>query len=218
MCHITPTSSHSPHHTLAASTNPHWEQSRPVTHVWMSHVTYMNESCHTYEWVMWHIWMSHVTHMKESCHTYEWVVLHIWMSHVTHMNESCHTYAWGQWHIWMSHVTHIMSHACVWVISHIWKTLTSSHSCCVNQPSLGAVTSRVYSIGAGLREANAPSPWTKQKKKGKKANKTEKIKLNKRITNKFSLRSLVLKLDRCWFTRGKCSQFLIRKKKEIKRK
>ena len=29
--------------------------------------------------------MSHVTHMNESCHTYEW-------SHVTHMNESCHTY------------------------------------------------------------------------------------------------------------------------------
>ena len=29
------------------------------------------------------MWMSHVTHMNESCHT--------WMSHVTHMNESCHT-------------------------------------------------------------------------------------------------------------------------------
>jgi len=26
----------------------------------------MNESCHTYEWVMSHIWMSHVTHMNES--------------------------------------------------------------------------------------------------------------------------------------------------------
>ena len=35
--------------------------------------------------------MSHVTHMNESCHTYEWVMSHIWMSHVTHMNESCHT-------------------------------------------------------------------------------------------------------------------------------
>jgi len=63
-----------------------------------------------------------------------------------------------------------------------------------------------------------PVPEQNKKKKEKKANNTEKIKLNKRITNKFSLRSLVLKLDRCWFTRGKCSQFLIRKKKEIKRK
>jgi len=35
-------------------------------------------SCHTYEWVMSHIWMSHVTHMNESCHTYEWVMSHIW--------------------------------------------------------------------------------------------------------------------------------------------
>ena len=63
-----------------------------MSHIWMSHVTHMNESCHTYEWVMWHIWMSHVTHMNESCHTYKWVTSHIWMSYVTHMNESCHKY------------------------------------------------------------------------------------------------------------------------------
>ena len=161
-------------------------------HIWMSHVTRMNESCHTSDWVM--------------SQTYECVMSHAWMSHAPHTNESCQTYE-------KRHVTHMN----VSYNPHL-ITLTSSHSCCVNQPSLGAVTSRVYSIGAGLREANAPSPWTKQKKKGKKANNTEKIKLNKRITNKFSLRSLVLKLDRCWFTRGKCSQFLIRKKKEIKRK
>jgi len=43
------------------------------------------------EWVMSHTWMSHVTHMNESCHTHEWVMSHTWMSHVTHMNESCHT-------------------------------------------------------------------------------------------------------------------------------
>ena len=32
------------------------------------------QSCHTYEWVMSHIWMSHVTHLNESCHTYECVM------------------------------------------------------------------------------------------------------------------------------------------------
>jgi len=53
-----------------------------------------------YEWVMSHIWMRHVTHMNESCYTYEWVMSHIWMSHVTHMNESCHTYEWVMSHIW----------------------------------------------------------------------------------------------------------------------
>jgi len=30
-------------------------------------------------------------HMNESRHTYEWVMSHICMSHVSHMNESCHT-------------------------------------------------------------------------------------------------------------------------------
>jgi len=73
--------------------NPH------VTHMWMSHVTRVNESCHTREW-------SHVTHVNESCHAYGrvmsrmdeschtcvWVMSQRWMRHVTHMNEACHTY------------------------------------------------------------------------------------------------------------------------------
>ena len=66
-----------------------------MAHIWMSHVTHMNESCHTYEWVMSRIWMSHVTHMNESCHTCKWVMSHTWMSHVTHVDESCHTRAWS---------------------------------------------------------------------------------------------------------------------------
>jgi len=41
-----------------------------------SHIIHMNDSFHTYEWVMSHVWMSHVTHMNESCHTYEWVMSH----------------------------------------------------------------------------------------------------------------------------------------------
>jgi len=38
--------------------------------------------------------MRHVTHVNESCHTYEWVMSHLWISHITHINESCHTYKW----------------------------------------------------------------------------------------------------------------------------
>ena len=38
-----------------------------------------------------HVTGRHVTHMNESCHTYEWVMSHAWMSHVTHMNKSRHT-------------------------------------------------------------------------------------------------------------------------------
>ena len=47
--------------------------------------TYVLHSSHTL--------MSHVTHMNESCHTYQWVMSHISTSHVTHMNEY-HTYVW----------------------------------------------------------------------------------------------------------------------------
>ena len=52
------------------------------------------ELCHAYEWIVSHMWMSHVTQMNESSHTYERVKSHIWMSHVTQTNESCHTYEW----------------------------------------------------------------------------------------------------------------------------
>jgi len=81
-----------------------------------------------WEWVMSLPWLTHVTHMHESCHTYEWVTSHTWMSHHTHMNESCHTadiyavpfcrlpfcrssevklltWEWVTSHTWMSHVT-----------------------------------------------------------------------------------------------------------------
>jgi len=55
---------------------------RSVSRLWMSHVTHMNASCHTYECVMSHLWMSH---------TYGCVMSHISMRHVTHMNQSCQT-------------------------------------------------------------------------------------------------------------------------------
>jgi len=42
----------------------------------------------THEWVMLHVWTSHVTRMDESCHTYECVVSHVWISHITCMHES----------------------------------------------------------------------------------------------------------------------------------
>jgi len=59
-----------------------------MSHMWMSRVTHVNESRHTWKWVMSHIWMSHVTHMNEPCHTYEWAMSHIWMSHVTHRHDA----------------------------------------------------------------------------------------------------------------------------------
>jgi len=69
-------------------------------HLWMSHVTRMTESCHTYEWVMSCMFLMHVirTSQYESNHTYELAMLHSWTSHITHINEShvqmSHTYEW----------------------------------------------------------------------------------------------------------------------------
>ena len=62
---------------------------------------------HKFRRLMSHIWMSHITRMNESCHSYESVTSRKCTSHVTDMNESCHTYAWVMSHICMSHVTHI---------------------------------------------------------------------------------------------------------------
>ena len=93
-------------------------------HVWTSHVSY--------EWVMSHVWMSHVTHMNESrlhrvpCCVFSdtRTVLHPWMSHVSHewvmsqMNESCHLppsppHRNESRLTWMSHISH------EWVMSQV---------------------------------------------------------------------------------------------------
>jgi len=52
------------------------------------------------------ICMSHVTYIEASCHTYEWVMSRIWMIHVTHMNASCHTCIRDSKILWMSRIAH----------------------------------------------------------------------------------------------------------------
>jgi len=87
----------------------------------MSHVSYMNESCRTYEHIMSHRRMSHVAHMCESCHTYKWAMSHTWMSHVAHTNTSCPTDEWVKSQVWMSHVPYTNNSypRYEWVMSHI---------------------------------------------------------------------------------------------------
>jgi len=85
-------------------------------HFWTE--SYVNESCLMYEWVMAHIWMSLGTHMNESWHTYEWVLCEWVMSHVWMSHDSCLMYEWVMTH---SHRTH-MNESCLvyeWVRSHI---------------------------------------------------------------------------------------------------
>jgi len=108
------------------------------TDVWgMWHIAHINESCHTYKWVMSHRWMSHVaqrerrilipycyndTHVRRcdrrishpffclGSESYKRVTSHIWMSRVAH--------------VWMHHMTH-MNEPCrtyKWVMSHRWMS------------------------------------------------------------------------------------------------
>jgi len=99
----------------------------------MSHVTYMNESCHIYEWVMSHIWMSHVTYMNESCHIYEWVMSYIYIlkCHVSHVSHVSHV-----WHVppLIAHVS-CVRRICTFVVAHMvdWcrifqRSLQTSHT------------------------------------------------------------------------------------------
>ena len=94
-----------------------------------SQISYLWTSHGTHEWVMWHmctshshIWISEVAHMNESWHTYEWVMARIWMRHVTHMNEAWHRYEWDMPHISMCHAAHIW-----WVVSHIHRWFWNDH-------------------------------------------------------------------------------------------
>ena len=114
-----------------------------MSHIWMSHITHMNKSCHTYEWVMSHMWMSHVTHMNQSCHTESchtygcvWVMSHMWLrlsaSSENAQANLCPTYEWDMshiWrvgsHIWMSHVT-IMNGSCH---TYLARNLINVHKC-----------------------------------------------------------------------------------------
>jgi len=85
-----------------------------MSHTWKSHVTHVNESRHTYIWVVSHVaiglgevllWeVRRLTRSNRSYHTYEWVMPHIWMSPVLEVllqvletvrsGELCHTYEW----------------------------------------------------------------------------------------------------------------------------
>ena len=119
----------------------------------------MSESCHTHECVMSHIWMSRITHMNESCamtihvcamthscmchDSYEWVIYdsHILMSHDTHMNEydipDSFMYVTRLIHIDSHTKTHVPSRLSEWVTSH-WRMSHVTHtneSHCAHIPS-----------------------------------------------------------------------------------
>jgi len=122
------------------------KESRHTCLEWMSHVTFMNESCHAYEWVTYEWVMSHFCPMNASCHADEWVMSHVsmrhvslihesWYSHecvtshvslghITQTNESCHTY-FGHFELFVLQTTPRTSR---WVMSHMPRMNESRHA------------------------------------------------------------------------------------------
>jgi len=92
-------------------------------HIWIRHVTHLNESCHRGHAVLdlngyYHVWKSHIayrwviSHMNNSWHVYERVMSLRTRSPVSkrvmsHINESCHTGVMLRMNAWRSQVTHI---------------------------------------------------------------------------------------------------------------
>ena len=94
---------------------------------WLIHI----HTTHIYERVMSNICMSHVTHMNESCHTSERVMSHIWTSHVQCKNElrlsdrnaSCHTNECFMSHTRLSHVARTNCN-----VTHFLFKCTTAHA------------------------------------------------------------------------------------------
>ena len=115
---------------------------QPHPHTCMSHVARImsNEPCHRCKWVMSHMWMSRITHVNGSCHTYAWVIAHV--------RKPCHTCEWVISHICqryvdkarteMSQHTHqrVMSHMCTNHGTHI------NESCHAHQSVISHTSTR----------------------------------------------------------------------------
>ena len=101
------------------------------------HVTHMDRSCHTYEWVLSHKSVGHVIQTNESCHKYKGFMSQIWMYHDNCVNASWHTHDCVMSHLWMRHVSHV-NKACrisenEWESQYIRPNNLPKYVTCMNQ-------------------------------------------------------------------------------------
>ena len=83
--------------------------------------TRVNESSHTYDWVMSHIWMHHITRKKSFCHASGCVTFHLYKK-----KTSCHTCEWATYMTMCG-----VSHTYVRVLSHTSiHRVTNMHATC----------------------------------------------------------------------------------------
>jgi len=98
-----------------------------ISHIWTRHVTHMNESCHSAEYVTSHWWRSHgIWVAPASCHTHECVMSRIWMSHVSHLGMSQVTIMHESWYLSSTCVMNEtrLAHTYTYegVISRVWTS------------------------------------------------------------------------------------------------
>ena len=94
-----------------------------MSHIWMSHVTHMNKSSHTYEWVKSHI--QRAVWGREREYYRQCVMSHVCTSHVTHKCLMSR--------IWMSQITHIArclgaGARVLWTMRHVTRMYESRHT------------------------------------------------------------------------------------------
>ena len=98
-----------------------------MSHMWISHVTHVNESCHTCGWVMSHMWMSHVTPRNKSCsarsastHTneiYIYMCIYVYICIYRYIYVYIHTYTYIYIHIYI----HIYMYTYICTHTHKWE-------------------------------------------------------------------------------------------------
>jgi len=92
-----------------------------MSHMWMRHVTHINESCHTYEWVMSDKWI--MSHMHHHCITNCQQYLHEFVQPFAEcMHKRDMTY---MSHLWMNHVTCKRQ----WIMSHMYMYCHTITNC-----------------------------------------------------------------------------------------
>ena len=98
--------------------------------LWKSRVTYINESCHVYKWVLSHCTLMHTHYMTHSCvtwlihmfdmtHSQVWHDSSIYVTGLIYIRDTTHLYTWHDSFIhvtWLGRVCD-MTHSCTkWVI------------------------------------------------------------------------------------------------------
>jgi len=128
-----------------------------MSHLWMSHVTHMHVSWHTYEWVLLQIWMKKL--QRSGVCTCEWVMwlsecvvlrdVTEWMRCVTRMDEVCHVRmnAWLLSHVcmrWIQKQMRADSESCMLLLVTFYCTSSPRHS-------YGwVIECNILSLGSGL--------------------------------------------------------------------